>query len=154
MYGSPAIRSKSTLIAWAAIPWALVIIAVVSSTAEASILQTGVMFGTDEALTLVGQGAGVDSASAARESTGNAPHQVPSDDTLLAPFALDNGVPTPNGSTSSSSSTSTSTGVGAMCTLCSEVVVISDDTSTRLAVSQTLALPAPPSVSLLRPPRA
>ena len=135
-----------------ALPLAIAIVCGTATRGEASIVQPGLAANVDDVLASVEQGAGMSSSTAPAQESRNLPPQGPAEETPSTPFALNQGAPTSGGSTSAPSGP---TAGGTMsCVMTAEIVVNSDDASTRLAIGQSIFLPTPPGVDLLRPPQA
>jgi hypothetical protein len=135
------------------LPAIVLAIALAQATSSyASILHLDIAADSDDLLSGFGE------ASKSGADPAEAPPLVPlpgqSPDPLEDDFAyqLDSGTPGTTG-TSSSSSTLGSSGGTAPCLLCQVFSIDVNPIIVRLALSQSLLLPTPPGVGLLRPPQ-
>jgi hypothetical protein len=134
----------------AALATALIALAA-APTVRASILTQDFSAGAEELL-LGDHAASTAAGDATQSSSSSAPQDDSSDHSPQPGFGLDS--PLSSGSTSSPGTSSFSAGAW-MSFIASSAVHLDDDSpTTRLAICQSLSLPTPPGVDLLRPPQA
>ena len=139
----------------ASLTLALWVLGAMSSSCQASILQPD--FPDGEAV-LAAIDRGQDTGNTSSDNRGRHQESPPGGPEAPAenvPYAFDFAAPTPGGSSSSSSPSSGASSGGPMSLAASSAIILNDDQpSTRLAICQSLSLPTPPGVELLRPPQA
>jgi hypothetical protein len=153
MSGSRKARQAATWLA------SLCIFAALASTAEASILQVDVTSAGDMFAQLEQDGASsASTTSSSSSSSGRPPYEhpgVPAEEVPAHAYNLEApGTPGSNGPTSTTTSSSGGSSGGSLPFMASAALCLDQDPLVmRLAERQSLSLPSPPALDLLRPPQ-